>query len=531
MGSLTGPTIKVSQGTLETGAMTVRNGTLQIDPLSTVHVTGNYTQGVAGVLELGIGGTAPGTYGQLTVDGTASLTGLLRIMPFNGYVPVIGDTQTVVQAGSVTGQFAALENVVWPLLRPVLSYDDPQTVDLVWTPILLAPFAGTPNQQSLAANLDGAVADPRMRDLQNFLYFLPTNMVPLALDVIAPEDLVSLFAMRFAGMEGRAGGFMGRVQELRRGSCGFSANRLSLYEQTGNALELVSTRGLTANPICYDMCDPSPDNPWGVYVEGVGEFAHVGGDANAAGYHLRGGGLTVGLDRRVNDQLVLGVSLGYEHVEGDLTGNGDVDLNNGHLTGYALWYGANWYAAGMVGGGYNDYDSQRATFDGFARGETKGTEFTGLLTAGYDWRRGEWLFGPQATVQYKWVNIGDFAESGSLAAMYVPEQSEDALHTQLGAHLTRSWEVGKVTLRPDVSVAWRHEFLDSSNALVSQFANGAGSLYTVSGPDVARDSVALGIGLTIQWTPTIGTYLNYSTELGRDNYQPHTINGGISVRF
>jgi outer membrane autotransporter protein len=64
------------------------------------------------------------------------------------------------------------------------------------------------------------------------------------------------------------------------------------------------------------------------------------------------------------------------------------------------------------------------------------------------------------------VNIGDFAESDSLAAMYVPEQSEDALHTQLGAHLTRSWEVGKVTLRPDVSVAWRHEFLDSSNALV-----------------------------------------------------------------
>jgi outer membrane autotransporter protein len=84
---------------------------------------------------------------------------------------------------------------------------------------------------------------------------------------------------------------------------------------------------------------------------------------------------------------------------------------------------------------------------------------------------------------------------------------------------------------PYVNVGWRHDFMDESVPVTARFASGAGNEFTVHGTELGSDSVALNVGLSIQWNLQFNTYFSYSTEMGRDGYQLHNLNGGFRVSF
>jgi len=142
-----------------------------------------------------------------------------------------------------------------------------------------------------------------------------------------------------------------------------------------------------------------------------------------------------------------------------------------------------------------------------------------------------WVFGPQLTLQYKRVDIDSFTETGSLSPLQIVSQGQESMNSRLGMHLGCRAKAGKVMIAPELSLSWQHEYSNKSLAMDSRFANGAGNMFTVHGPDIGQDSVVIGLGVWVQWTPRIGSYLNYNTELGRDGYEPHTFNGGMLIKF
>ncbi len=73
-------------------------------------VEGKYTQANGGRLVAELGGTGTGgvEYDLITVTGVAALGGQLRLEAVNGYVPQMGDTFTVLTAGSVSGRFSSV---------------------------------------------------------------------------------------------------------------------------------------------------------------------------------------------------------------------------------------------------------------------------------------------------------------------------------------------------------------------------------------------------------------------------------------
>ena len=93
-------------------------------------ISGNYTQGASGVLDMQIGGLVAGTdYDQLKVLGTTSLAGTLNTALINGFVPVPGQTFTLVQStGAVTGTFTTVNQPVGALFN---SFYGPTTFDFI----------------------------------------------------------------------------------------------------------------------------------------------------------------------------------------------------------------------------------------------------------------------------------------------------------------------------------------------------------------------------------------------------------------
>jgi Bacterial Ig-like domain (group 3) len=82
-------------------------GKIDLAP-GTPDVTGNYTQEVSGIYEVGVGGPAAGSqFGQFDVSGLATLDGILGASLINGYAPPQEDSYQVLTFGSLAGNFSA----------------------------------------------------------------------------------------------------------------------------------------------------------------------------------------------------------------------------------------------------------------------------------------------------------------------------------------------------------------------------------------------------------------------------------------
>ena len=502
-----------------------------------ITINGNYTQTSGGSLDLTIGGTGVGQYDLFNITGTASLAGTLELSSANGFTPTNGETLVLLQSsGARTGAFSNLVNQT--ALLPILAYPAPNEVSVTWTQISFLAFAQTPNQAAVGRTIDAAVRAGQLgiSNVTTVLYGLQTNQYAAGLNLLAPADLSSMSMISLAALEGFGGQFMARVSDLRAGSHGFEGRNMHFYNSGGagdshDTLPLVAEQ--SGEPSWINaMLSPAPDNPWGVYVEGNATYLGVNSDGATGGYHLFGGGLTVGLDRRLNEHLVLGGAVGYADDTASLSGDGHVDVGSEQGGLYAIWTDGGLHLEGLGIMGYNSYSTVRQGLGGDASGHTDGTEWSGLLSGGYDWHAKHWNFGPQVLFQYSSVSISKFTEQGSVAPLSISAQTQNEMYSQLGAHLSYYKLTDNAReIVPSLSLAWRHDYQNGGIAVDSAFANGAGGLFTVHGPTLGTDSAVVGVGVSIQWSDTVSTYVNYSTDFGRTGYVMQNLNLGLCIGF
>jgi outer membrane autotransporter protein len=134
-----------------------------------------------------------------------------------------------------------------------------------------------------------------------------------------------------------------------------------------------------------------------------------------------------------------------------------------------------------------------------------------------------------AALEYTYVRIGRFTESGSLAPLQIQANDSASLLSRVGARADYRWHLGGRTLRPEVRVAWQHEFLDTDYPVEARFASGAGNVFRVDGPEIDSDSLLLGAGLSVRWSPQLSTYLYYDGLLASDSYSAHSVTIGLGM--
>jgi len=83
------------------------NGHIQPgEGIGTMAITGDLFQGADGILSIQLGGNTAGTeYDVLNVSGNANLDGEVHLRLENGFIPAYGDQFTVLNAGSINGEF------------------------------------------------------------------------------------------------------------------------------------------------------------------------------------------------------------------------------------------------------------------------------------------------------------------------------------------------------------------------------------------------------------------------------------------
>ena len=504
----------------------------------TLTVNGDYTQNPNGTLRIEVAGLAPSQHDVLAVNGHASVAGTVQLVRVGGFNLRLGDQITFLTATSgVSGTFGNVEND-FLATGSIVVFDVvylPNAIVLKGTQGSFAEFAlaffGTPNSVAVGQALDSAVGDPQTSELIGFLNNRTLTDLFDALDLISPEELTSIFVIGVSLANVQTANLERRMDDIRRGSTGFSSSGFAINGSGPSFSEgfagVSGPEGKSGPPVFA----PIPQNRWGVFVTGIGEFTDVDSTFNASGYDLATGGFTTGIDYRIGSHFAIGLTGGYAYTHADLVNDSSIAVNGGKLGLYATAFGSGFYLDTAVIGGLNGYDTRRTALQGTASGDTLGGDLNVLVAAGYDWKKGGLSIGPTASFQYTLVGFGDFTETGSLAPLAFPDQHAESFRTAFGMKASYDWKIGPIHLIPEVRLAWQHEFGDTDYSLVSSFANRAGNTFTVNGAEIGRDSMLLGAGFAIHWNDRISTYAYYDGELFRTNYLSNNVSAGFRVNF
>jgi autotransporter-associated beta strand protein/YVTN family beta-propeller protein len=507
------------------GNVILNNGVLTADP-QTINVNGNYTQNVGGTLLLAIGGTGTGQHDSLNVSGHATLGGTLQLVPTNGFVPKPGDKLSIVTAaGGISGEFANVLNG-FNVFRTELLYGS-NSVILDFLSALFTPFAKSPNQIAVANALDRVSTDPRESSLISFLFQEPTIKLPADFEKIAPDELSSLYEISFSFANIQEANIENRLGAIRSGLTGFSSS-LSLARTPAPMVDGKNGKTVEKNAVLT----PAPDNRWGVFVTGNGDFVNIQGDSNSPGYNFTTAGVTIGIDYRLTDHFALGVAGGYAYTDNNLVDSGRATVNSGRGGVYATYFTDCFYLNAYAGGGYNNYDVRRAGLQGFATGSTDGAEFNGFFGAGYDFHLSSHItLGPIASLQYTSVHLSGYQESGSLAPLDIRSDTQESLRSNLGLRLISFWRVGPFQVIPELRASWQHEFKYSTLPITAQFASGADGTFTVHGPGIGHDSALIHSGIEVRWNDQWSSFVSYDGNIGRGGYDSNAVSGGLTFRF
>ena len=246
----------------------------------------------------------------------------------------------------------------------------------------------------------------------------------------------------------------------------------------------------------------------------------------------------VGMDRRLGNEGVIGVNVGYGYTHVAFNGGDDTSISTGRVTLYAAaGLGDGWFIDGSVGAGYASYDVKRPLVFSFlnrmALGQTSGTELTAAAQFGKDFHSGNWTVTPEVGLLYARTQINGFGESGAGALnLAVNDYSAESLRGTLGVQVAYRTQLSdRITLAPYLAAGWQHEFDSQGEEVRAALPAGGGAPFSYNGGPQGRDLMQVGAGLVLFVGPDLSFNLGYQAEFGSGNYESHLIMLMVSYRY
>jgi|GEM_PF-1891612 len=257
----------------------------------------------------------------------------------------------------------------------------------------------------------------------------------------------------------------------------------------------------------------------GVWLKALGSTTSQNKQDAYDGYSAKLSGLAVGADKQVSSDLVLGLALGLTRADVDQEDfrSGDTTrINNTQLMGYGTYdITPALYVEGALSYAGNTYANKRAAAVGrTATADFNGSQLGARIGLGYGIDLGnKTKITPMASVDFTRLNQDAYTETGAGAInLSVASQSVNNTRVGLGARLTRDYDAGATTYRPEVSLNWYQDSNAANNDVVSSFVGGGSSFVTPGASSSNRSGVNLGLALTVASNKTTSIQVRYDLD-------------------
>ena len=470
-------------------------------------------------------------FDRINVAGSAAVGGTLRGEGFGGNNLSPGDSyQFLTAEGGISGEFDTITVPAGLRGRFLVSGANNKFGTLLIAPATYTSMATTPNQFNVAQALDnfiGATGDRGTVSLA--LDGLTTAQYPAAFEQMMPSQYASLPSMAFNVANALNSSMFQQLWVIRVNGKGFNAAGVNLAPMQA---EMGGTDDMGVFAI-----NPSRDKKWSSFVDGNGVFANASSAGSVQNYRSQSGGVSTGAAYSWTDAFATGVYVGYQGLQAEYNSGRTID-NAVRFGVFGTYDAGDFYFNGLVGGAYHGYTVNRyINFGGLNRtatGRPGAGEFDLALGTGYDFDIGNFSWGPFTTLQYTYIGVQGFNETGAgaLNLDVDPYNSSSLLYT-LGAQAAYNWKVSdKVIITPTAFAGWQHEFLQNSYGINSTFATGGPAApfnYNTSSP--ARDNFYGGVGVTVGVGESWQATFIYSASAANQDNSSQNLYLGLGYKF
>lgn len=482
------------------------------------------------------------TADQLKVNGSTTINGGTVRAQALGTIMGEHDYE-IIDADSVTGEFTALDTALldFSFTDANLAYDP----NSVWLHIAAANFndpniARTYNQQQVGGALQQIAGEDPGNPITDALQDLPDGEhVRHSYNQLSGQTRPALGPLTAAGTSRFLGTVTSRLQTVQNGMADMF-DRSSLLAMSGPDSSS-DGRVYDANPAgqTFSVGQGSAtlgNMPWGMWGRGFGLYGDRETESDAPGYAYNVYGGSVGLDYQFTDVLLGGLVVGMSDGDVDFAGTRDnTEFNAKHvgIYGSAAW--KKWYVDSVASIARLEYDTERYVdlLGERLLGSFSGYELAGYAELGRNWQLApDLMLQPMASVQYSYLSLGDYTETGGTSALSFDKQTHESVKGSLGARLTRTLVETMGEFRADAQIRgrWVHEFGDDRANVDTAFASTPAVVFNVEDGKVARDSAVLGVGLAGKLNKSTRVYLDYDTRINSDE-TIHLISVALQYRW
>ncbi|MCL7421147.1 MAG: autotransporter domain-containing protein [Methylobacter sp.] len=405
----------------------------------------------------------------------------------------------------------------------------------------------TPNQRSIAAALDqscaAATGEFRQRCDELYLSGLSNEEIRQILDAIAPEQIASQgsAAVDFGSQQLQV--IHGRIVELRNRQNGSGISVLGFsMDVDGENVALGKLAQHAFNNALGGAAGDEPlrDSPLGFFLKGQIKVGDKNKTGREKGFELETKGITLGVDYRFTDTLIMGMAAGYGHTNTDFDNNGgDMTTQSGDFAVYGSYFlPKDFYVDWVMSYAIHDYEmDRRIIYPGMISSATsnpQGDQYGGSVGFGKDIYIDNFFISPYIRGEYIETTIDQYNEQGGAGfALSVADQSISSLTTTLGSQFSQSISMPWGILAPGARFEWVHQFEDSARAIQSQFVSapaGTGYFTTLTdSPD--RDYFNLGASIAATLPEGRSAFFRYETRVGQSDLSYHLLELGVRIPF
>ena len=335
-------------------------------------------------------------------------------------------------------------------------------------------------------------------------------------------------SVQFAQIQ--SGNIRDRLRQVRGGAVS-NDFRFALTHAGGQGVP-----GLTLPRAAADSVMPRLPEGWGMWVAGSASFGRNGRNGLAGGgSDFTTGGLTVGIDHAVDEQVLLGMAGSWARQDTDFDSSSSrVDADQRSLAVYGLWrVGGNLFVDGMLANGWLDFASVRWNdlAQGSAHGRRSGQQWFGSLTFGHE-RLDPAGMTLTSYGRYDWhrATLDGYSESGlgAFDLVYGRQRVVNnalALGVQGSFQFTRDWG----SLRPHWSLEYRSALDNRGQATINYVLRPAATDYRLDLRSYNDDLLSLGAGMDLQLDSGWLFSLLLGHERGRASMRSSSI--GLQLRY
>ncbi|MFP5515066.1 MAG: autotransporter domain-containing protein [Alphaproteobacteria bacterium] len=254
----------------------------------------------------------------------------------------------------------------------------------------------------------------------------------------------------------------------------------------------------------------------------------AGGQAEVRGTPLS---VSVGIDKRFNENLLLGVAGTLSHYRGSFSTGGDYKQRDYVLSGYGVYRLGGAFVNGVGSFGFTDFDLRRGVTingtDHSTGGNTEGINASIGVEGGYDFAMGGLIHGPVLGLRYQHVEVEGFSEDSSLFGFTYRSQTRNSLVGSVGYQA--AYDFGSVL--PYAKVTLNREFKDDQRNITVESRSISTLAYDVAVAKPDRSYVDLTAGASFRLAASVTGTLGLNARLGDEDRRDYGGFIGLNVGF